>query len=86
MAAGRPLVVTPRRETMVIVDRYGVGIAAADDRPESMADAIIRILGDELLARRLGAAGRVAAETVFDWPIVSDRIADAVLSREGLAR
>ena len=85
MAAGRPLVVTPRRETRAIVERHGAGIVTAGDRPEDLADGIARLLGDEALARRLGAAARLAAETVYDWPIVADRIADEVLRREGFA-
>lgn len=84
MAAGRPLVVTPRRETRAIVERHGVGIVTAGDRPEDLADGIARLLGDEALARRLGAAARLAAETVYDWPLVADRIADEILRREGV--
>jgi glycosyltransferase involved in cell wall biosynthesis len=86
MAAGRPLVVTPRRETAAIVERGGAGLVAADDDPASIADACARLLGDEALAREMGAAGRALAEREFDWPVVGDRIADEILRREaGLA-
>ncbi len=84
MAAGRPLVVTPRRETAAIVERGGVGLITADDDPASIAAACARLLTDEPLARRMGAAGRAMAEREFDWPIVGDRIADEILRREGL--
>jgi glycosyltransferase involved in cell wall biosynthesis len=84
MAAGRPLVVTPRRETAAIVERGGVGLITADDDPASIAAACARLLTDEPLARRMGAAGRVMAEREFDWPIVGDRIADEILRREGI--
>ncbi len=84
MAAGRPLVVTPRRETAAIVERGGIGLVTADDHPSSIAAACTRLLTDEPLARRMGAAGRAMAETEFDWPIVGDRIADEILRREGL--
>lgn len=84
MAAGRPLVVTPRTETRAIVDRYGFGIVTSGDRPEDLADGISRLLDDETLAHRLGDIARVTAETVFDWPIVSGRIADEILRREGI--
>ncbi len=86
MAAGRPLVITPRTETQAIVERHGVGIVAAGDRPEDLADALLQVLGDDDLAGRLGAAARKAAETTFDWSIVSARIADEVLRREGPRR
>ena len=82
MAAGRPLVVTPRRETAAIVERGGAGLVAADDHPASIAEACARLLGDEALARQMGAAGRALAEREFDWPIVGDRIADEILDRE----
>jgi hypothetical protein len=83
MAAGRPLVVTPRRETAAMVERYGIGAVAAGDDPASLAAAFEPLLRDDALARRLGATARETAEREFDWPIVGDRIADEVLLREG---
>jgi glycosyltransferase involved in cell wall biosynthesis len=83
MAAGRPLVVTPRRETAAIVERSGAGVVAAGDDPASLAAALEPLLRDEALARRIGARAREAAEREFDWPIVGDRIADEILRREG---
>lgn len=82
MAAGRPLVVTPRRETAVIVERHGVGVVTAGDDPASIAESCVRLLRDEALARRLGTAARATAEREYDWPIVGDRIASEVLRRE----
>ncbi len=84
MAAGRPLVVTPRRETAAIVERGEAGLVASDDDPASIAEACVRLLADAALARRMGAAGRAMAEREFDWPIVGDRIADEILQREGM--
>lgn len=86
MAAGRPLVVTPRLETVKIVEPNAVGLVTADDSPASIAAPIARLLGDEALARRMGAAGRALAEREYDWSILGDRIADEILRREGLAR
>jgi glycosyltransferase involved in cell wall biosynthesis len=83
MAAGRPLVVTPRTETQAIVERHGVGLVTGGDTPEDIAAALLGLLGDEALARRLGATARNVAETEFDWPVVAGRIADEVLRREG---
>ena len=83
MAAGRPLLVTPRTETRAIVERHGVGIVTDGDRPEDLAAGLLRLLGDEALARSLGAQARITAETVYDWPIVAARIADEILRREG---
>ena len=83
MAAGRPLVVTPRRETAAIVERYGAGLVTGGDEPADLAVAFERLLGDEVLAQRLGAAGRKAALQEFDWKVVGDRIATQILAREG---
>jgi glycosyltransferase involved in cell wall biosynthesis len=84
LAAGRPLVVTPRTETVRLVERHGVGVAAAGDRAEDIADAIRPLLADEAEARRIGAQARRVAEERYDWPKVGDRIATAILEREGL--
>jgi glycosyltransferase involved in cell wall biosynthesis len=84
MAAGRPLVVTPRAETRVLVEQHGVGVVARGDAIDDLAAALEAVLGDEAAARRYGAAARRAAEAHFDWTVVGDRIADEVLAREGL--
>lgn len=85
MAAGRPLVVTPRVETMALVQRHGVGVVAGGDSVDDLAAALRSVLDDEAAARRMGAAGRHAAEEHFDWKVAGNRIADVVLEREGLA-
>jgi glycosyltransferase involved in cell wall biosynthesis len=82
MAAGRPLLVTPRTETVAIVERHGLGIVA-NDTAEGLADGMRQLLTDEALAQRLGAAGRRAAETVYDWRVMGDRLATELLRREG---
>lgn len=81
MAAGRPLVVTPRQETVAIVAPNEVGLVT-DDTVESIAESIARLLEDEPLARRMGAAGRALAEREFDWGVLGDRIADEILRRQ----
>ena len=83
MAAGRPLVVTPRTETVRIVEAARAGLVTADDTPAAIAAPIVRLLEDAGLARDLGANGRAAAERDWDWPIVGARIADEILRREG---
>ena len=84
LAAGRPLVITPRTETQRLVERHGVGVAAAGETAEDLAAVLRPLLTDEAEARRIGAVAREVAERVYDWPKVGDRIADAILRREGL--
>jgi glycosyltransferase involved in cell wall biosynthesis len=85
MAAGRPLLVTPRTEMRRIVEVHGIGLVTAGDRPEDLADGLDRLLADSELAHRLGARARKTAEAEYDWPKVSARIADEILLREGIA-
>jgi len=82
MAAGRPLVVTPRQETVAIVAPNEVGLVTDGDSVEAMAVSISRLLEDEALAKRMGAAGRSLAEREYDWGVLGDRIADEILRRE----
>ena len=86
MAAGRPLVVTPRTETVAVVRDAGAGVVAAGDTPEDIAAAALTLLTNDELARSMGAAGRAAAVERWDWRVRSALIADALLEREGLAR
>ena len=83
MAAGRPLVVTPRFETGAIVERYGVGVVTAGDDIEDIADGLRQLMMDPPRAREIGRRAREVAEEVYDWQVVGDRLADAVLEREG---
>ncbi|MGZ3587173.1 MAG: glycosyltransferase [Candidatus Limnocylindrales bacterium] len=85
LAAGRPLIVTPRRETAAIVERFGVGLVAGGDAAEDFAGAIVTLLKDPARARALGTRAREVAEREFDWRVVGERIAQEVLRREGLA-
>lgn len=84
MAAGRPVVVTPRHETRLIVERADAGRVAAGDSADDLAAAILPLLEDADLAARLGANGRRVAEQEYDWRVLGKRVADAVLERVGL--
>src|SRR6266576_5661230 len=67
-----------RRDDGSRVEGFGVALAEAvhdgetglvvnPDDPEPVATALKRLLGDQLLARRLGQAGRKAIETYYNW-------------------
>jgi glycosyltransferase involved in cell wall biosynthesis len=84
MAAGRPVVVTPRVETAAVIRRHDAGVVAGGDTADDLASALRSVLDDPVAASRMGAAGRRAAEETYDWRIVGDRIADEVLRREGV--
>lgn len=82
MAAARPVVVTPRIETALVVREAAAGKVAGSDTPEDVAHALVTVLGDEPQARRLGANGRSAAEAKYDWSVLSAALAEAVLGPE----
>jgi glycosyltransferase involved in cell wall biosynthesis len=85
MAAGRPVVVTPRLETRAIVERHDVGLVTDGDSVEAMAARLADLVTDEERARAIGRHAREVAERVYDWAVIGDRLADMVLEREGIA-
>ena len=58
------------------------GVLVDPDRPEEIADALVRILSDRALAERLGAAGRARSA---DWTYTADEYADRVAELVGRA-
>lgn len=81
MAAGRPVVVTPRTETRKIVEAANAGVVVDDDTPGALAEGIRTVLADPTFAARLGANARAAAERDFDWAVIGRRLVAEVLDR-----
>ena len=81
MAAGRPLVVTPRTEMAAIVERRQAGLVARGDTAADLAEPIVRLARDPALRTRLGANARAAAEEEFSWDVISARLAAELLAR-----
>ena len=68
---GAPIVAT-RVGAMPEVIRDGeTGILVEPDRPDLLADAIVRVLDDRALAGRLGSAARADAAERFSWTSVA---------------
>jgi L-malate glycosyltransferase len=74
MAAGKPVVVTDSGPMPEIVGSAGLVVAKRDAR--ALAEAIDRLLRNEVLARKLGEAGRLRARTVYGM----DRYVDQMLA------
>ena len=74
MAAGKPVVVTDSGPMPEIVGSAGLVVAKRDAR--GLAEAIDRLLRNEVLARKLGDAGRVRARTVYSM----DRYVEQLLA------
>ncbi len=65
MAAAKPVVARRAGALPEIVVEDETGLLVSDDRPESVAAAILTVLADPQAARRMGAAGRRRVETEF---------------------
>jgi glycosyltransferase involved in cell wall biosynthesis len=83
MAAGRPIVTTPRPETATIVRDREAGLVAKGDDAEALAEPLAQLLGDAERARAMGANARAAAEQDYDWRVIGERLADQLLARIG---
>lgn len=80
MAAGRPVVARRVGALPETVVHGETGLLVGDDRPASIAAALITILTDRDRGRRMGAAGRRRAEVEFD-PERAVAIVEAVYRR-----
>lgn len=56
-----------------VIDNGVNGLLVAANDPRGLADAIIRLLEDRSLARRLATCGRELALQRFDWKVSSTR-------------
>jgi glycosyltransferase involved in cell wall biosynthesis len=65
MAMGRPVVAAGAGGPLEIIEHGRTGLLVRPDDPEALAGAIVTLLGDRALARRLGDNARVAAEARF---------------------
>jgi len=81
LAAGRPIVTTPRPETAAIVRDLNAGLVAEGDNADALAGPLAELLDDAQRAREMGASARAAAEQDYDWRVIGARLADQLLAR-----
>lgn len=65
MAAGLPILLSDYPAEMDFVKKYRCGLVADESSPQSIAEAVNRLLGDAATAHQMGAAGRVAFDCEF---------------------
>jgi glycosyltransferase involved in cell wall biosynthesis len=85
LASGKPVVVTRTRAIESgygLVDGDNCRLVAPGDA-DAFQQAVVRILGDELHARALGARGRETAVRELTWDLYVDRIEAIVLGALG---
>ena len=71
-ACGVPVVATRVAAVAEVVADGVTGVLVPPERPPAIADAVLRLLADETLRARLGAAGREAAVERFDAEHAAD--------------
>ncbi|MGD9131076.1 MAG: glycosyltransferase family 4 protein [Candidatus Bathyarchaeota archaeon] len=73
MATGLPVVATSIRCNMEVINHRKNGIIVPTHSPKKMAEAIIALLDDKKLRRRLGSKARSTIQEKFTWRKVTDR-------------
>lgn len=73
MAAGRPVIANDLGDLGRIVRSTGCGVLLDGVSSQAIGDAIQR-LGDPILRKRLGEAGRQAARSTYNWQMVEQRL------------
>ena len=66
-ASGLPVIAGQSGGLAEAVHDGETGFVVDPDDPDAVAAALQRLLGDQLLARRLGQGGRQAVETYYNW-------------------
>jgi phosphatidylinositol alpha-1,6-mannosyltransferase len=66
-ACGLPVIAGQSGGLAEAVHDGETGLVVNPDQPEAVAAALKRLFGDQLLARRLGQAGRKSIETYYNW-------------------
>ncbi len=76
MAAGKPIVATDVDGNCEVTGRDTAGIAVDPRDPPALSRALLELLGDPELRRRLGDAGMERAQKLFDVRIMIERYQD----------
>jgi len=76
-AMGVPVIVTDIRGCRATVEDGYNGLLVPVKEPKALGDAIVKLLSDQPLARRLGKNGMAKAAKQFDEQVVFDRVLNA---------
>jgi glycosyltransferase involved in cell wall biosynthesis len=85
MACGLPVIAVNNHGPATIVDDGETGLLVPPDDEAAMAEALVRIVGDDDERRRMGQAAYERSRERYSWPALAARVADtygAVLRNE----
>jgi glycosyltransferase involved in cell wall biosynthesis len=80
MASGLPVIATLMGGIPELVANQETGLLVPPGEPEALADAVLRLARDTALRGRMGAAGRLRAETRFDVVVNAREVEEAILT------
>lgn len=80
MAMAKPIIIGAPGEAQTLVEEAEAGISAEPENPHSYAEAIQRLMADNLLCKRFGHNGRKLVEIRFNRDILADTLETVLLS------
>jgi glycosyltransferase involved in cell wall biosynthesis len=80
MGLGRAIVASDLEQIGEVIDHERTGLLCPPGDAQAAADAVLRLLGDPDLRRRLGDAALEEARTTYSWDAHVRRILDAAVS------
>jgi len=74
MACGRPVVTTKIAGMADDINRLGAGIVVEPDDPGELANAMLTILQDKSLERRMGESGLLLVREKYNWQSIAGQV------------
>jgi len=88
MACHTPVVAADIPGVNSVMDIGKSGLLVPKQKPDAIADAVIKIIGNPELIASMGKRGRELVETKYDWPIISKEVEavyrKAIAKKKGL--
>jgi glycosyltransferase involved in cell wall biosynthesis len=82
-AAGTPVVITRCEGVSDIIEKGECGIVVPPDDDDALAGAIIELLGDAKLRKKLGVKGRKLVENEYSWRDVAEKMTGIISKIDG---
>ena len=74
MAMGKPVVTSSARPLERIIKETGAGLVYPSGDALALAETVIRIHQDDILAARLSEAGKIAVKTRYNWQTEAEKL------------